>query len=380
MIKVRVFAPATSLSIRPMQPQRHYIPTLDGWRSVAIIFVLLCHGLTLSHPSARFEKVLNPLVMNLGQQGVSLFFAISGYLITTLLLSEYQATGGISLRGFYTRRIFRILPPAYTYLAVIATLGAVGVLSLTHSEIPSALFVYNNYWPSRSWFTQHFWSLSMEEHFYLLWPALLALCGLRRARWVALAGILLTIFWRPFGLHAIHLAVPELERTDMRLDAFLFACLLALLVHNNRALQKHLATPVFHYGVLAVLMVGYAFALVYPMQLTKLAFQSFMLPLVIVPTTLMPAAAFSRFLELPLLRWFGRISYSVYLWQQLILHGDGTDLRSALLGLTLKIPAILLIASASYYWIERPCIKKGRLLSSDDTKSSAETAFQTAIR
>ena len=346
-----------------MQPQRHYIPTLDGWRSIAIMMVLLCHGLTLSQPSSHWGKLLNPLVLNLGQQGVSLFFAISGYLITTLLLDEHRETGAISLRGFCIRRMFRILPPAYTYLAVLVCFAALGTISLAPGEIASSVFVYNNYWPSRSWFTQHFWSLSTEEHFYLLWPLLLAFLGPRRVRWAAGAGILVTILWRPIGLYAIPLAVAPLERTDMRLDAFLFACLLALFVHDNPQLQKVLGKPLFYYGVLALLAIGYGLALWHPMQLTKLVFQSCMLPLVVVPAGFMPFSRFYRVLEAWPLRWLGRISYSVYLWHPLFLRGASPDCRSALLSFGIGMPAILLVASVSYYLIERPFIKKGRLLT-----------------
>jgi peptidoglycan/LPS O-acetylase OafA/YrhL len=167
-----------------------YLPSLDGWRAVAITAVILCHAFGQEDTGGK----VNSLILNLGQQGVSLFFAISGYLITTLLLDEQQR-GGISLRGFYIRRAFRILPPAYIYLAAVATIGVSGLIHLAPGEILSAALVYNNYWPSRSWFTQHFWSLSMEEHFYLLWPSLLTLSGLVRAKWLAL-GVIFS-FWGP---------------------------------------------------------------------------------------------------------------------------------------------------------------------------------------
>jgi peptidoglycan/LPS O-acetylase OafA/YrhL len=169
---------------------RTYLPTLDGWRAVAITAVILCHAFGREDTGSK----INSLILSLGQQGVSLFFTISGYLITTLLLDERQR-GGISLRGFYIRRAFRILPPAYIYLAAVATIGVSGLIHLAPGEILSAALVYNNYWPSRSWFTQHFWSLSMEEHFYLLWPSLLTLSGLVRAKWLAL-GVIFS-FWGP---------------------------------------------------------------------------------------------------------------------------------------------------------------------------------------
>src|SRR3974390_2036005 len=200
----------------------HQIPTLDGWRALAIAGVIACHGLSLNDAAANSHSHLNAFVLGLGQQGVSLFFAISGFLITTLLLA------------FYTRRVFRILPPAYTYLLITALLGVLGFIRLANGEVASGLFIYNNYWPQRSWYTQHFWSLSMEEHFYLIWPAAIALLGIARARWAAVALIVVTIFWRPWSMANIASPVTQLQRTDMRLDAFLFACLLAIFLHGER--------------------------------------------------------------------------------------------------------------------------------------------------
>src|SRR3974390_1314620 len=212
----------------------HQIPTLDGWRALAIAGVIACHGLSLNDAAANSHSHLNAFVLGLGQQGVSLFFAISGFLITTLLLDEHRNRGRISLRAFYTRRVFRILPPACTYLLITALLGVLGFIRLANGEVASGLFIYNNYWPQRSWYTQHFWSLSMEEHFYLIWPAAIALLGIARARWAAVALIVVTIFWRPWSMANIASPGTQLPRTDMRLDAFLFACLLAIFLHGER--------------------------------------------------------------------------------------------------------------------------------------------------
>src|ERR1700722_9087674 len=91
------------------------IPTLDGLRAVAILVVMLSHA---NHGDERIAQ--------LGHMGVLIFFALSGYLITTRLLAEYQSTGRVSLRDFYLRRAFRILPPAVTYLAILWLLTLTG--------------------------------------------------------------------------------------------------------------------------------------------------------------------------------------------------------------------------------------------------------------
>jgi peptidoglycan/LPS O-acetylase OafA/YrhL len=336
-----------------------YLPTLDGWRSGAITLVLLCHAFSLAGTDGR----INSLILNLGQQGVSLFFAISGYLITTLLLDE-QKLGGISLSRFYIRRAFRILPPAYIYLAGVAILGISGLRHLTSGEILSSALVYNNYWPQRSWLTQHFWSLSMEEHFYLLWPSLLALSGLVRAKWFAVAGIIGTLLWRPWSVGHVHLNVPALQRTDMRLDAFLWACLLAILVHSQGRIHKVICRVQFHVGIMILMATLYAIALAHPMQLTKLAVQSALMPLVVVPTVFLPNYGLSRLLEWRPLRWIGKISYGLYLWQQLLFHGDASSLLTAAKVFPLKMAGLLAITTVSYYLIESPLIRSGRKLAS----------------
>src|SRR4051812_22693446 len=102
-----------------------YLPTLDGWRSIAILAVILDH--TISYQLGPRYPFLLPAA-GIGQNGVSLFFAISGFLICSRLIEEENLCGRVSLRGFYIRRASRILPPAMLYLAVIGALGIVGVI------------------------------------------------------------------------------------------------------------------------------------------------------------------------------------------------------------------------------------------------------------
>jgi peptidoglycan/LPS O-acetylase OafA/YrhL len=344
----------------------HYIPTLDGWRTIAIVAVLLCHGLSLTDDGLARQPLAGHVVLSLGQQGVSLFFAISGYLITTLMLDEYSSNGRVSLRSFYIRRAFRILPPAYTYLGVIAALGAAGWLALARGEVLSALFIYNNYWPHRSWYTQHFWSLSMEEHFYLFWPPALAFLGWPRARWLALLLIIATIVWRPWSLRHFHLAVGDLQRTDMRLDAFLFACLAAILLHGKpgRPLVRVVSSPWFHITVIGLLAIVYSVALRHPeLQSTRVLVQSALLPLIIVPTVFRPQYWVSRVLETWPMQRIGRISYSLYLWQQLVLHEDAPDFLSALASFPLRVAVVFALAYVSYRVVELPSMAAGRRLA-----------------
>jgi len=155
---------------KPRPTGASYIPTLDGWRAVAILAVLVCHGL---------DQRQHPFAEPLGSAGVLLFFSISGFLITRRMLDEESQTGAVSLRKFYLRRAFRILPPALFYLAAITFLGLMGVFPFSAEPILKALFFVRNYayfdfaMPA-TWYSAHFWSLSVEEHFYLIWPFLCA--------------------------------------------------------------------------------------------------------------------------------------------------------------------------------------------------------------
>ena len=138
-------------------PSKDYRPTLDGWRAIAILLVMFEHcGGALFEPGGRFP---NPTWFGISQHGVfgvDLFFGISGLLICGRLLDENDRTGGISLRSFYTRRVFRIIPPAFAYLATIALLAIVGVIVVSPREWLASLFFSRNYIlmpPDAGWYT-----------------------------------------------------------------------------------------------------------------------------------------------------------------------------------------------------------------------------------
>jgi peptidoglycan/LPS O-acetylase OafA/YrhL len=122
-----------------------YLPTLDGWRAIAIFAVLLDHQIEYS-PLRNFPRFT--AFAHTGPNGVSLFFAISGFLICSRLLEEHQAFGRISLRGFYVRRACRILPPALLYLFALAILATLGLIVVSSAELWSSLLFFRNYLPA----------------------------------------------------------------------------------------------------------------------------------------------------------------------------------------------------------------------------------------
>ena len=168
-------------TLRPNEHSRAYLHSLDGWRAIAVGAVMLDHAQPFG------PRFVQHHLQNNGAEGVWLFFAISGLLICSRMIAEESTYGRVSLRNFYIRRAFRILPAALLYLLVIALLGSLNVLPFDLPSWLGAVFFYRNYWHyffganAGSWFTGHFWSLSVEEQFYLLWPAALLLLGKRKA-------------------------------------------------------------------------------------------------------------------------------------------------------------------------------------------------------
>ena len=186
---------ATAMPIKEPESQ-HKIPYLDGLRGYSIITVVMLHALSASPLPPWLDPVMG--MIGNGRLGVTIFFSISGFLITTLLLREQDRTGTISLRGFYERRIARIFPAAYVYIGAMAILSLIGVLHLRWGVfLGASLFCWNygailNLFAGSSDYVvlAHFWSVSLEEQFYLFWPGCLLLLGRARSRkiaWVAVA-------------------------------------------------------------------------------------------------------------------------------------------------------------------------------------------------
>src|ERR1700737_1886195 len=157
-------------SPRPHNPG--YLPTLDGWRAIAIFSVMLSHD-RLHH----FGPLSTQGFQDPGALGVDIFFAISGILICSRLLTEEHSQGFISRRNFYVRRAFRILPPAAVFLAMLLLLKVTVHFPVALPEVLASLFFVRNYASTflhfqtiYPFYTSHFWSLAIEENFYLLLP------------------------------------------------------------------------------------------------------------------------------------------------------------------------------------------------------------------
>src|SRR3979411_1628811 len=152
----------------------HRIPSLDGLRALSIFLVLALHSLQRLEVNGPISYLWVGIFN--GATGVFIFFVISGYLITSLLLREQEKRGSISLRGFYFRRAMRILPPLYVYVGVLLLLGLAGKLPIFKLDIISALFCSHRSATSFRGPLQPCWPLSIEEQFYFIWPPPLLSC------------------------------------------------------------------------------------------------------------------------------------------------------------------------------------------------------------
>jgi len=335
------------------------IPTLDGWRAIAILSVLFVH--------IRLPGLLGHLGVVHYFEGVSLFFALSGFLITTRLLEEYDSTGAISWRKFYIRRAFRILPPAFLTLAVLALLGpGLHIFPSKTSEIIASVFFYRNYVINGEWYTGHFWSLAVEEHFYILWPAVLSLVGVARGAGAALFFTGVFTLWRHAFMY-VDQAVPPLaaiHRTDYRISGLFWGCAVAFLWRNQtaRLVLTRVVRSWWSLPIIAGIMALARFSPHWsgrPWVDDGLDILVATLPLITVAD---PRGIVSRVLKTRLLSWIGRISYSLYLWQQLF-NALPYVPKSFVQQLPFNLIAAFLVASFSYYFVERPSIAFGGRLA-----------------
>jgi peptidoglycan/LPS O-acetylase OafA/YrhL len=343
-----------------------HIRTLDGWRTIAVGGVIWYHA---SQTSIRPLQGLQ----DFGIEGVYLFFAISGILICSRLLEEQRANGRISLAGFYIRRICRIQPAGIVYLLVLAVLAAIGMLHFSWWGWISALFSYRNLYAAASGgrladdrYAAHFWSLAVEEHFYLFLPALMAVTR-RRLVPVLMFVTSLSLIWPPIVHRVKALQSPEMGwRTDMVVQSLLIAAFLAVLLTVPRA--RKILTYFTSRGLVIFFTVC---ALLASAVLLKGYFVSqiclFCFPLTVISTILHPENLLGRLLETKLFATLGKMSYSLYLWQQLFFKRAEFPFAPYPLHYLQVWPwnlaTLLLCAACSYYLIEKPFIRLGHRLA-----------------
>jgi peptidoglycan/LPS O-acetylase OafA/YrhL len=356
-----------------------HLPALDGLRAVAVGLVIGFH--------AGFKIFPGPL-------GVQVFFVLSGFLITWLLLKEQQRTGDVSLRAFYVRRALRIFPAYYVFLILSAlatwTLPLWPASPGQRGMFVAALFYAVNYYTSvtrvGSGAISHAWSLGVEEQFYLLWPPIARRVGLNRPRlvWALAALIIAVVGWRAVLASVWHLPGWEYTAFDTRCDALAAGCLLAILLQRARA--RELAARLGTWSVLPfVFAAALAYSQVAPHRFYRGVFggtvDSVLIALLLVMLIQLHDRWLWRWLEWRAVRFCGLISYPLYLYHQTAFKVafDLTRLRYSaqlLTGLALSVG----LATVSYYGVERPFLSLKRRFSRTEVALTLADATQSHPR
>lgn len=336
-----------------------YIPSLDGLRCVAITLVFVSHAM-MAAGIARFVP---------GHFGVTLFFFLSGYLITTLMRVESERTGTVSIRNFYIRRALRIFPTFYLVLLLAAAYGFYAGLVDPWFLLGQVLHLTNYEMVAAGWkapiapFTDVYWSLAVEEHFYLAFPALFVFMWRRMPREQLAAWLMglcaVILVWRCLLVYLW--AVPydrTYMATDTRIDTILFGCVLALwgnpVLDATRISEATWKKRLFPLSIVILL----ASLLVRDREFRETfgyTLQGLCLFPIFVTVVRYPDWGIVKLLNLPAMKWIGLLSYAIYLIHPAMLAIAKATVGRSFFGLTL-VALVLTVSGAAlmYYGIERP--------------------------
>jgi len=301
-----------------------------------------------------------------------IFFVLSGFLITWLLLKENERDGTISLAGFYKRRTLRIFPAFYTYSFILIILLAGTGRAVPWPHALSALFYTSNYYsaingdPSNGF--SHTWSLAIEEQFYLLWPFVFLLLRRNLRRMTAFLVGLIALVWihRAVLCFAFHVDQAYIYAAfDTRLDELMVGCLLAVLLRRKalssfcRSVSANTLLPLVTIALLAISIYGGEVYVDRYRDVFGFAIEPLLVAILIVQLIALSSTRLWGWTECGAMKFLGRISYSLYLYQQLALHPTTKALAAypVILQLAGAIMVTLILATASHYVIERPFLK-----------------------
>jgi peptidoglycan/LPS O-acetylase OafA/YrhL len=347
------------------------ISSLDGMRAVAVAIVFVHHAGINRFP---------------GGFGVTIFFFLSGFLITTLLRMEFDRSGTISLRDFYLRRVLRIFPPFYLVWALVTGLTLVGALRdvhLTPSALLAQVLYVSNYfdttgahwWADRAPGTWVFWSLAVEEHFYLVFPLLYLLLRRHVSSRYRQAAIVLglcafVLAWRFVLVFALGMGGRVYVATDTRIDSLLFGC--ALAIAANPVLDPlPFAAQTWRLGwlpvSLAALLASLSIHAVWFQETLSYTIQGVFLAPVFVAAIQGSDRFVFRALNWSWVQFVGVLSYSIYLVHNTVVIGLSQWLAvPALVKGALAALLSIVIAAAIHELVEKPCTRLRRRLSHVD--------------
>ena len=329
-----------------------HLPSLDGLRAISITLVIVGH---LSGTRGFGELRLG--IGDYAHLGVVVFFVISGFLITSLLLSEHAKHGTVSIKLFYARRALRIFPASYCYLTCICLFWAAGIVHLRGGDFWHAVTYTVNYMAHPSWVIGHLWSLSVEEQFYLLWPFAFVTLGPRRAVWVAAFVLLLG----PMSRSAARIFLLGSPYRDtgifpMVADSLAMGCVLARIRGwlETQNWYVRLFSPIYSIPMLIGILVinrflGYTIVGVIGMSIINL-----LIAFLIHRSVCRSDDWIGRCLNWRPIAFLGVLSYSLYLWQQPFLNKQSSSWETAF---PQNLVFVVIAAMASYLLLEKPLLK-----------------------
>jgi peptidoglycan/LPS O-acetylase OafA/YrhL len=345
---------------------------LDGLRAIAVLLVIAYHCI-ISSPDLYPIYWLRAVANRLGF-GVDIFFVLSGFLITHLLLNEEQKFGRINLLSFYFRRFFRICPPAFAYLLILMLLTSIGFLHISKNDfIYPALFISNYIIPNAEELS-HYWSLAVEQQFYIIWPTLLILIKNKRSRLILVSVL---IFCSPVwkAIYLYNLDVMEMKniwRFDMNYGKLLVGCLLALLVSNKRINSQFLSKGIMqHKNILYFSIAGIIFSLSPPIFIhSSILIKSYAelfswICVAVIINFIIQVSNntwFNKMINSAVFTWVGQVSYSLYIWQQLFCWLGETSQDSLIKSIPINIFLSFGCAALSFYFIEKPFLRIRNIL------------------
>lgn len=350
---------------------------LDGIRAGAFLMVLCGH--------CGLKWIPNGF-------GVTVFFFLSGYLISTLLRKEWIRTGNVSISRFYIRRAFRILPPLYCAIALGVGAAYFGILhtELQWRGILAIQLFFTNYAEQIPGLTiplglSPLWSLAVEEHFYLLFPVvylLLLKSGMSRARQAAWLGgaCVLALFWRFVMMGWFHVNWNRVYTgTDTRLDSILFGVILAIAANPvidsfPRLSRKHCATAAL-VGI-AILLASIAARGEFFRQTTRYSIQGLALAPVFFYVVRYSDSLVTRLLENRFLTNIGDLSYAMYVFHYIVMFAVNTWItEKPVPTLVLTFTITFALATLSRHFVERPAARmRNKVLQRNRTATVTESA------
>lgn len=338
------------------------IPGLDFLRAVSVLLVLIDHsGMTWVGPISLFN----------GGIGVEIFFVLSGFLITWMLLHELDQHQRINLIAFYRRRAARLLPAFYAYVLLGITYLSLRGLPVPWEAVLAASVYVLNYYQGLTGAATHFlspcWSLAVEEQFYLLWPFALLAIFRRRIPMVPVVCAVIVAVWlcRPLLMWVFDVPDAYLYRAlETRADHLAVGCVLAMLMRQTYWLEisARLATRRWVLPTLAMLLVvsatlqqlqDYKYSLGYALEPLLIGL---MIPLVILRSS--ESTWFAKMTNFKSVVTIGQISYGMYLVHPLLMYPIRMAVERAtgvsVLGVGVSIVAVILFAYVSFTWFETP--------------------------